>query len=76
MGDEPLAHVKISIPSWNSVLSREKKKPLILKSGLPGEGSLGTSPKVLREKQGSEGEEMNTVSLPASCVTKQKSAPL
>ena len=48
----------------------KKKKPLILKSGLPGEGSLGTSPRVLREKQGSEGEEMNTVSLPASCVTK------
>lgn len=39
---------------------------LLLKSGLPGVGSLGTRPRALGEKQGSEGEEMNTVSLPAS----------
>lgn len=57
-------------------VKRKKKKPLILKSGLPGEGSLGTNPRVHRGKQGSEGEEMNAVSLPASCVTKQESSTL
>lgn len=44
--------INISLPSWNMVLSREKKKKklLVFKSGFPRVGSLGTSPKALGEK--------------------------
>lgn len=42
--------INISLPSWNMVLSREKKKLLVFKSGFPRVGSLGTSPKALGEK--------------------------
>lgn len=48
------------------MLSKEKKKALDIEEWPSwGEGSLGTSPRVFREKQGSEGEEMNTIS---SCL--------